>query len=153
MARYIDADKLMAHLQDEIEGCRKPFCCRANVKNVAYGTMLGLKSAISFVETLSTADVVPKSESEFDSIPVEAAQALKEKAVEKAKAEVAREIFEELYKSVASKIPMEIRPIFKEDMDFDVGFINGKRDALLDVLVLLAELKKKYTERKEDEGK
>jgi hypothetical protein len=67
-----------------------------------------------------TADVAPKSE------------------VEK--------IFEEIYRSVASKIPMEIRPIFKDDMDFDAGFINGKRDALLDVLVLITELKKKYTE-------
>ena len=65
------------------------------------------------------------------------------------KSEVAREIFEGLYKSVASKIPMEIRPIFKDDGDFDGGFINGKIDALLDVLVLIAELKKKYTEEKE----
>jgi hypothetical protein len=62
------------------------------------------------------------------------------------KSEVAREIFEEIYKSVASKIPMGIRPIFKDYRDFDGGFINGKRDALLDVLVLVAELKKKYTE-------
>ena len=59
---------------------------------------------------------------------------------------VAREIFEEIYRSVASKVPMEIQPIFKDDRDFDVGFINGKRDALLDVLVLASELKKKYAE-------
>ena len=64
MARYIDADKLIAHLKDEIEGCKQPFGSRANGKSIAYGTELGLKSAISFVETLSTADVVPKSEVE-----------------------------------------------------------------------------------------
>lgn len=58
MARYIVADTLIAHLKDEIEGCKPPFCGRANGKSIAYGTILGLKSAISFAETLSTADVV-----------------------------------------------------------------------------------------------
>lgn len=62
MPRYIDADKLIAHLKDEIEGCKPPFGGRTNGKSIAYGTILGLKSAISFAETLSTADVVPKSE-------------------------------------------------------------------------------------------
>lgn len=62
MARYIDADKLIAHLKDEIKGCEPPFGSRANGKSIAYGTKLGLKSAISFAETLSTADVVSRSE-------------------------------------------------------------------------------------------
>ena len=62
MARYIDADKLIAHLKDEIKECEIPFGSRANGKGIAYGTALGLKSAISFAETLSTADVIPKSE-------------------------------------------------------------------------------------------
>ena len=64
MARYIDADKLIAHLKDEIEGCKPPFGGRANGKSIAYGTVLGLKSAISFAETLPTEDVAPKSEVE-----------------------------------------------------------------------------------------
>lgn len=59
MARYINADRLIAHLKDEIEGCCEPhYGGRINGKSVAYGTVLGLKSAISFAETLSTADVV-----------------------------------------------------------------------------------------------
>ena len=61
------------------------------------------------------------------------------------KSEVAM-IFEELYKSVISKIPLHICPIFKDDMDFEDGFRNGKTDALLEVLMIIAELKKKYTE-------
>ena len=64
MARYIDADKLIAHLKDEIRECEPPIGSRANGKSIAYGTKLGLKSAISFAETLSTEDVVPKSEVE-----------------------------------------------------------------------------------------
>ena len=60
--------------------------------------------------------------------------------------EVAMEIFEEIEIKVASKIPMKIQPIFKDDRDFEGGFMNGKTDALLDVLVLIAQLKKKYTE-------
>lgn len=62
MARYIDADKLIEHLEDEIKACEPVFDGRANGKSVAYGTELGLKSAISFAKTLATADVAPKSE-------------------------------------------------------------------------------------------
>ena len=58
MSRYIDADKLIQHLEDEIEGCEPPFGGRANGKSIAYGTALGLKSAISFANTLPAADVV-----------------------------------------------------------------------------------------------
>lgn len=60
MARYIDAEKLIQHLKDEIEECVPLLGGRAQGKTLAYGTMLGLKSAISFVETLSEEDVVPK---------------------------------------------------------------------------------------------
>lgn len=60
------------------------------------------------------------------------------------KSEVAK-IFEELYNSVASKIQPHIRPICSDDLGFDAGFRNGKTDALLDTLVIIAELKKKYT--------
>lgn len=58
MSRYIDADKLVTHLKDELEGCKKPVGGRACGKSIAYGTALGLTMAISFAETLSTADVV-----------------------------------------------------------------------------------------------
>ena len=61
---------------------------------------------------------------------------------------VAREIFEEVEKSVHSKIPKQIHPIFKNDRDFGDGFRDGKTDALIEVLVLISELKKKYTEGK-----
>ena len=67
-------------------------------------------------------------------------------ALKAIKAEVAREIFEEIEKSVALKMPAKITPIFKRDLDYSHGVIDGKRYASLEVLVLLAELKKKYTE-------
>lgn len=54
MKRYIDADRLIAHLKDEIEEC-DPKC--GGRPDIAYGVTLGLKSAIAFAETLS-ADVV-----------------------------------------------------------------------------------------------
>lgn len=105
---------------------------------------------------LTAADFVPKSEVEelkkdrYQILPDGKIELLPRSDVKALKKEVAWEIFEAIYKSVASKIPMEIRPIFKDDRDFDAGFINGKRDALLDVLVLVAELKKKYTEDNND---
>lgn len=62
MARYVDADTLIAHLEDEIRECKPPQGGRAGGKSIAYGTMLGLKSAIAFADALPTADVAPRSE-------------------------------------------------------------------------------------------
>ena len=55
-------------------------------------------------------------------------------------------IFEEFEKSIALKMPAKITPIFKRDLDYSHGVIDGKSEALFEVLVLIAELKKKYTE-------
>ena len=57
--RLIDADKLVAHLKDEIEGCKPLYCGRTNGKSIAYGTVLGLKSAIAFMEALATVEAEP----------------------------------------------------------------------------------------------
>ena len=54
MARYIDADKIISHLNDEIEACGD---ADINCRPINYGTYLGLKSSKSFVETAETADV------------------------------------------------------------------------------------------------
>lgn len=62
MARYIDAEKLITHLKDEIEGVKTPMGGRAQGKTLAYGTALGLKMAISFAETLPEEDVVLRAE-------------------------------------------------------------------------------------------
>ena len=155
MARYIDADNLIEHLKDEIKGCEIPPMSRANGKGIAYGTALGLKSAISFAETLSTADVAPKSEVEklqnelviWKQNRFNIYQKLE--CYETARQKVAREIFEAIEREVSSKIPMKFTPIFKRDLDYDAGVIDGKHDAFFEVLVLIAELKKKYTEGKE----
>lgn len=135
MARYIDADKLIEHLKDEIKACEPVFDGRANGKSVAYGTELGLKSAISFAETLATADVAPKSEVENYKKIAEQQQTvamdryfeikrLKEE-LEKAKQAVAREIFEEIER------------------------IGGVNNGLFLYNFEIAELKKKYTEGRE----
>ena len=54
MPRYIDADKILSHLNDEIEACGDP---DGNNEPITYGTMLGLLSAKAFIETAETADV------------------------------------------------------------------------------------------------
>ena len=54
MARYIDADKILSHLNDEIEGCED---CDVCFRPVTYGTRLGLEYSKSLVETAETADV------------------------------------------------------------------------------------------------
>ena len=54
MPRNVDADKVISHLNDEIELCGHPDLDR---NPIAYGTYLGLLSAKSFIETAETADV------------------------------------------------------------------------------------------------
>ena len=55
MSRYIDADKIIEHLNDEIEGCED---CDVCFRPVTYGTRLGLEYSKSLVETAESADVV-----------------------------------------------------------------------------------------------
>ena len=55
MPKYIDADKILSHLNDEIEACGDP---DVYSQPVAYGTYLGLQYARSIVETAEAADVV-----------------------------------------------------------------------------------------------
>ena len=55
MARYVDADKIISHLNDNIEECQDPDIYS---QPVAYGTYLGLKYSKSLVETAEAADVI-----------------------------------------------------------------------------------------------
>ncbi len=123
MPRYIDVDRLIAHLNDEIEGCEKPFGSRANGKSIAYGTMLGLRSAISFAETLATADVAPKSEVERLTIELEAMRTAAN-SYKMHYENLAREIFQEIERHMATN-------------NADLSIIKAST---------FAELKKKYTE-------
>lgn len=62
--------------------------------------------------------------------------------------DVAREIFEEIKIAAASKIPSNIRPIFKKDLRYGDGVRLGKSQALCEVLGLISGIEKKYTEDK-----
>ena len=55
MPKYVNADKIIEHLNDELEGCRD---CDVYSQPVVYGTRLGLEYSKSLVETAETADVV-----------------------------------------------------------------------------------------------
>lgn len=92
MARFIDVDKLIAHLIDEKEQCPND-----EIKYpISYGCRLGLQVAISFAETLSTADVVPKSEVKALKDNNKFLQDRRFKEWSIVRQEVAREIFEEI---------------------------------------------------------
>jgi hypothetical protein len=130
--RYVDADKLIAHLKDEMKECHLPFGSRSGGKCIAYGTILGLKSAISFAETLSTVDVVPKQAY----LQFEETSGLKQ-----AKAEVAREIFAE----IEELAKIYTFPVVKNgvvEIEKEPFWCFEPND--------LAELKKKYTEADSD---
>lgn len=55
MPKYVNADKIIEHLNDEIEGCED---CDVCFRPVKYGTRLGLEYSKSLVKTAETADVV-----------------------------------------------------------------------------------------------
>ena len=55
MSKYIDADKIISRLNEEIEACGD---CDVYSQPVVYGTRLGLEYSKSLVETAETADVV-----------------------------------------------------------------------------------------------
>jgi hypothetical protein len=55
MAEYIEREKLSFHLASEIENCGED---DSSHRPIAYGSMLGLKTALSYVNTLPSADVV-----------------------------------------------------------------------------------------------
>ena len=55
MPKYVNADKIIEHLNDELEGCEDP---DVYSQPVAYGTHLGLQYARSIVETAEAADVI-----------------------------------------------------------------------------------------------
>lgn len=55
MPKYVNADKIIEHLNDELEGWED---CDVCFKPVTYGTRLGLEYSKSLVETAETADVV-----------------------------------------------------------------------------------------------
>ena len=55
MSRYIDADALIKHLDDEIYEFEE---LREQFQSTVHGTMMGLEMVKSYAKTLSTADVV-----------------------------------------------------------------------------------------------
>ena len=158
MARYIDADALIEVLQTNFnrEGAKAyEYAMQEGMTDISIKYSHGqfcFLNAIECVRDTPTADVVPKSEVDKLSHKCDECAGCTQWKCDCAniELEVAREIFEELYKSVASKVPIKFRPIFKDDRDYDAGVIDGKRNALFMVLAEIAELKKKYTE---SEGK
>lgn len=55
MSKYIDVDKIIEHLNDEIEACGDS---DVYFQPVMYGTRLGLEYSKSLVETAEIADVI-----------------------------------------------------------------------------------------------
>ena len=100
-----------------------------------------------------SADVVPKSEAEALQAEIDRLQKHNTEYARKhyddgyntAKSEVAREIFEDITKNVFSKIPNKIY-LINNEQGYSDGVIIGKREAFFEMIEIIAELKKKYTE-------
>ena len=121
MARYIDADKVM----DEIN--------RIGGHNLCEWETIGVKALI---DRQPTADVVPKSEVEKLERTVKYLEGVCESLPDKVKAEVSREIFEEIERVMSS---LDRRYMASENPKQSWGV----RGAMTEI----AELKKKYTKQ------
>jgi hypothetical protein len=137
MARYIDADKLIQRLEREVESCKDP----------SKGSAQGFKMAIFIAQTLPDEQVAPRAVVDALKLEVENEILKRERqrqilnhyalqygtvrdqqaVIDKAKSEVAWEIFAEI-----------------ERLMFD-GLIGGKYPAKVIAPEKYAELKKKYT--------
>ena len=123
MARYIDADALLEKI-----GKKKSEVGKARYPDGFNDAIARVRSMIS---KASTANVAPRAEVERQKVEIEALKIANEKmysAIEKTKAELAMEIFEEIEK---------IRVVRKIIKDGEIIF---------DVTAEYAALKKKYTE-------
>ena len=125
MPRYIDAEKLIQKLEREVKSCKDP----------SKGSALGFKMAISFAETLSDEQVVPRER--YDRVMDNLKAVLAERAEEKS--EVAREIFAEIRKIVTA---IYNKHIFKSDLE------DEEKEAVMDFEVDISsafdELEEKY---------
>ena len=134
MARYIDADKLCEALK--------------SMASVQYhdkqNTILGV---VSSIENFPTAEVAPKSEVErlehiLDCYALQYGTVTdQQKVIEKAKSEVAREIFEKIEESIATHAYTSKSEDYMDGAFDTIEWVDSKID----------ELKKKYTEGCGDE--
>ena len=150
MARYIDADNFRKTMIKRF-GC---IPCLTDYSEFSKND-IPIDDALNLVHT---ADVAPRAE--FDRVArelerVEALYFAKDTQLENTKAEVAREIFEEIEKTLNRKIARS-KPQFEKlhcdekDLSIwgykDMGYFQGVISTCEDLLDLLDALKKKYTE-------
>ena len=146
MARYVEIDDVEVSDYVTVWDC--------NCSEFGRQTVM----AVDDLQYLPTADVVPKSEVErLENTYSRAVRKADKKAIvaiQNAKQEVAREIFEEIEKKVKASITVHLEEINKEHI-IDTPLYDrhsGIVFALRRVEDFIAELKKKYTEV-DDAGK
>lgn len=147
MAEYIDREALIAEIQKNIK----------TYWNEGSGGYYLAEDALNYsVKTVPTADVVSKSEVEelsgkYEDLKLKYADLQKDKdeliaCGDDKKADVAREIFEEIEEYAELQIE-SLNIAAKVDLSGAVFFGGGKQAFVL-LLDRLAELKKKYMEQK-----
>lgn len=117
MARYIDVEGYRELFDEEYKKTRKLISeGETHLDNLAEG----FSEASRVIDRMPAADVAPR-------------------------AEVAREIFQEIYADLFRMLPLKVFHLISGDIVGD-RFDAGKERALHDVIHCVAELEKKYTE-------
>lgn len=135
MDEYIKREDVIRHLRGA--------CIAKYPLSFSYGIF----ASADEISKLPPADVVPKGEDDWGSIPVDVSEALKQRAVEKAKAEVTREIFEEIEAKITAALKNNYAKRNECNAETDLlhtANISGRIACLRGLADFVAELKKKY---------
>ena len=142
MARYIDVEGYRKLFDEEYKKTRELICeGETHLDNLAEG----FSEASRVIDRIPTADVAPRAEVErleriLNSYTLQYGTVRdKQKVIDEAKSEVAREIFEELEERIA------VRTFTSKSEDY----ADGCFDTIEWVDSKIAELKKKYMEENE----
>ena len=147
MARYIDADKLVEMYERAVKDAW-------NKKTAPSSWADAYDCVIADIDDQPTADVVEVPEKTCSTCQCNKVCDHNKYGFENCGNYISgdftprAEVFEEIRNSVTAKLREEMRMVSYDE--FTDSFRNGKRDAFLDVLVAITELKKKYTEGSTD---
>jgi hypothetical protein len=146
MPRYIDADAVIKEIEQGQDSLKTNNDAMWEINKKYYK---GLCWAHRIIDDQPTADVVPRER--FDRVFGNLKAVLEERSEDKA--EVAREIFEEIEREITDALKSNYKVLPQvEESEALWNNVNGKINALRGIGYFIEELKERYTETEPPEG-
>ena len=137
MARYIDAEKLAEYITTN-------YCKNCDIYDGEKCRSCLMDDALNFIETFQTADVAPKSEVEKLERTVKYLEGVCESLPDKVKAEVSREIFDDIENAIDNELQNNYKVLPQFEFSNELwNKMSGRIEALKEICDFIAELKTK----------